>query len=86
MKRIVFGLLGSRLDWPSENDRWQRWRPSVAICQHEDFLVDRFELLYEPKLHRIATITAQDIATVSPETIIRLHELEFCDAWDFEEV
>lgn len=86
MKRIVFGLLGSRLDWPGEQDRWQRWRPTVAICQHEDFLVDRFELMYEPKLARMAATTAEDIRAISPETTVRLHEVDFRDAWDLEEV
>ncbi len=28
--------------------RWERWRPTVALCQQEDLLVDRLELLYPP--------------------------------------
>lgn len=86
MTRVVFGLLGARLDAGRGDDRWQRWRPTVAICQHEDFLIDRFELLYEPKLSGLARTTAEDIRSVSPETDVRLHELDFRDPWDLEEV
>lgn len=86
MKRVLFGLLGAKLDSGGGDDRWQRWRPTVAICQHEDFLVDRFELLYEPKLAGLAAATAEDIGSVSPETEVRRHELSFDDPWDLEEV
>lgn len=86
MKQVVFGLLGARLDRGQRGDRWQSWRPTVSICQHEDFLVDRFELLYEPKLLDLAETTAADIRSVSPETEVRLHEAGFRDPWDLEEV
>lgn len=86
MKQVVFGLLGSTLDAAGGEDRWQRWRPTVALCQQEDLLIDRFELLHEPKLAALAAATADDIRSVSPETVVRLHELAFRDAWDFEEV
>ena len=49
-------------------DRWGSWRPTVAICQHENLLVRRFELLYLPKEEALATLLAEDIASVSPET------------------
>jgi transcriptional regulatory protein RtcR len=86
MKRVVFGLLGARLDSGAGEERWKRWRPTVAICQHEDFLIDRFELLYEPHLATMAASTAGDIRSVSPETDVRLHEIGFNDPWDLEEV
>ncbi|QDU56596.1 RNA repair transcriptional activator RtcR [Aeoliella mucimassa] len=86
MKRIVFGLLGARLDAGREDSRWLRWRPTVAICQHEDYLIDRFELLYEPNYRTMAQLVTDDIGSVSPETKVNLHELEFRDPWDLEEV
>src|SRR5262245_33230093 len=87
MKQVAIGLLGQRLDSSSGGaDRWQNWRPSVAICQHEELLVDRFELLYEPNLAPLAAGVAEDIRSVSPETEVRLHEISFRDPWDFGEV
>jgi transcriptional regulatory protein RtcR len=86
MKNVVFGLLGANLDSGKGDDRWQRWRPTVALCQHEDLLIDRYELLYEPKLGGQAAATAEDMKCVSPETEVRLHEIGFGDPWDLEEV
>ncbi len=34
-KQVVIGILGSKLDAGKREDRWNSWRPSVAICQHE---------------------------------------------------
>lgn len=86
MKQVLFGLLGAKLDRGHHADRWHAWRPTVAICQQEDLLIDRFELLYEPKLGELAEATAEDIKTVSPETEVRLHPLGYQDPWDLEEV
>lgn len=87
MKQVVFGLLGTKLDRRSaKTDRWQSWRPTVALCQHEDLLVDRFELLYEPKIADLSSTVAEDIRSISPETDVRLHEVHFRDPWDLEEV
>ncbi len=87
MKNIAIGLLGQRLDsGPPDEDRWHNWRPSVALCQHEELLVDRYELLFEQHLTSMAEQVAADIRSVSPETDVRLHPLTFRDPWDFEEV
>jgi transcriptional regulatory protein RtcR len=85
-KTVVIGLLGTTLDVGEVAGRWERWRPSVSICQHEDLLIDRFELLRSTKADRLAQTVMQDIATVSPETEVRTHTIDFADAWDFEEV
>lgn len=45
MKKVVIGFLGTVLDRRGKEKRWENWRPSVAVCQHEDLLVDRFHLL-----------------------------------------
>jgi transcriptional regulatory protein RtcR len=82
---VVLGLLGSTLD-ASPRARWERWRPTIDLCRHEDFLVDRLELLHQP-LHRgLAETVSRDIGSVSPETRVALHALEFPDPWDFESV
>jgi len=85
-KHVVVGLLGARLDAGTSADRWVSWRPSVSICQHENLLVHRFELLYGPKEEKLAQLVAGDIASVSPETEVQTHCVPMKDPWDFEEV
>ena len=85
-KLVVIGLLGTTLDAGRGSKRWERWRPSVALTQHEDLLVDRFELLHgKHSLDLVATLSA-DIAHVSPETKVVKHVMDFADPWDFEGV
>ena len=78
--------MGSTLDVGKGNARWDRWRPSVALTQHEDLLVDRFELLCASHLPELATQVIADIEHVSPETKVVKRELDFQDPWDFEHV
>jgi len=51
---ITFGFLGTNLDRASGPERWSRWRPTVAMCQQEDLLISRLELLVEPKFVELA--------------------------------
>ena len=85
-KRVVFGILGPVLDKGVTTDRWTNWRPTVSICQHEDLLVDRFELIHQPRYRDLAELVAGDIAGVSPETEVVRHEMNWGDPWDFESV
>lgn len=85
-KQIVIGLLGARLDADTRPERWSAWRPSVSICQHENLLVHRFELIHGPKEEKLARLVAADIASVSPETEVCTHLVAVKDPWDFEEV
>jgi transcriptional regulatory protein RtcR len=85
-KRVVIGLIGTVLDSGHGPARWEKWRPTVSICQHEDFLVDRFELLYPRPATKLAQVVCEDIKSISPETEARKTLLDFRDAWDFEEV
>jgi transcriptional regulatory protein RtcR len=85
-KLVVLGILGTRLDAGKNESRWNHWRPSVAICQHEELLVHRLELLHQPREAELAKFVAADVRSVSPETEVRLHPLEFKDPWDFDEV
>ena len=27
--------------------RWDKWRPTISMCQHDDLLIDRLELLFD---------------------------------------
>jgi transcriptional regulatory protein RtcR len=56
------------------------------MCQHEELLIDRFELLHHPAEQRQAETVADDIRSVSPETDVRLHAIALADPWDFDEV
>lgn len=86
MKTVVLGFLGTVMDRAVGPERWSRWRPSVALCQQEDLLVGRFELLAARKYWDLAESVAADIRQISPETEVRLHDMPFEDAWDFQEV
>ncbi len=86
MTNVAIGLLGTLLDRGEGADRWSKWRPTVSLCQHEDLLIHRFELLIEKRYRKLAELVADDIRSVSPETKVRLHEVYFRDPWAFEDV
>ena len=83
---VVFGFYGATLDAGRGERRWDRWRPTVALCRHEDLLVDRLELLHSAGHEAGATQLAEDIRQVSPETHVVLRDVAIADPWDFEEV
>lgn len=83
---VCIGLLGTTLDAGRSQDRWSSWRPTVAICMQPDFVVKRLELLHGLRDKTLAHRVASDISAVSPETTVNLHEIEFGDPWDFEQV
>jgi len=85
-RTVVFGLLGIRMDASPRGNRWEWWRPTVSIFRHEEFLVDRLELLHDDKHHDLAAEVSGDIWAVSPETDVSPHVVNFRDPWDFEEV
>lgn len=86
MITVVISLLGTTLDMGKGTRRWQRWRPTVALCQHEDLRVDRLHLLYQRKFAALLERVVGDIHSVSPETTVIPQRVEFDDPWDFEEV
>jgi transcriptional regulatory protein RtcR len=85
-KLVVLGLLGTTLDRGHGPERWEHWRPSVALCQQDDLVVSRFELLYTEAHASLAAAVRDDIRHVSPETEVRLHADGASDPWDFESV
>jgi len=85
-RQVVIGLLGTTMDRGTNTRRWELWRPTVAVCQHDDLLIDRFELIYPPKFESLARTVRTDIQQISPETAVRLVPDPTLDAWDFEEV
>jgi transcriptional regulatory protein RtcR len=85
-KTVVIGFLGTQLDSGLGTGRWERWRPTVALVQREDHIVDRIELLYTRQHEALLQCVRRDIATVSPETEVRPVCLDITDPWDFGEV
>jgi len=87
MQNVIIGFLGSVLDaGGTAPSRWEKWRPTVSICQHEDFVVNRLELLYARPHTKLAQQIIEDIGTASPETTVKLHLVDPRDPWDFQEV
>jgi transcriptional regulatory protein RtcR len=83
----VISFLGSTLDAAKFGpSRWMKWRPSVGLCMHDDLRVDRFVMIHGSVHSRLAEFVSEDIASVSPETTVQRHVIDFADAWDFEEV
>lgn len=84
LHRVILGFLGSTLD-QGKIERWQRWRPSVAVCQHAGLPVDRFELIHGERHATLAQRIESDIGEIAPRTAVRRHVMDLADPWDFEE-
>jgi len=82
---VVIGMLGTTLDTGRGPKRWEKWRPTLGLCQQEDLLVHRLELLHPSAHAEMARQVAADIAQVSPETRVRLTVQDIQNPWDLEE-
>ncbi|CAM4114187.1 RNA repair transcriptional activator RtcR [Psychrobacter arenosus] len=85
-KTAVIGFLGTTLDNGYNERRWQRWRPTVSLCLHDDMLVDELHLLYSKRDKQLFDIIVADIALVSPTTQVIGHDIQLESPWDFAEV
>ncbi len=87
MKTVAISILGTTMDRRGKGDkRWDKWRPTISMCQHDDLLIDRLELLFDPKAQTLADQVTADIQRISPETTVVHNHLSFPDPWDFETV
>ncbi|WP_226668397.1 RNA repair transcriptional activator RtcR [Microbulbifer aggregans] len=87
MKTVAISILGTTLDRRGRgNKRWDKWRPNISMCQHDDLLIDRLELLFDNHSQGLADQVTEDIARISPETEVVHHRVNFQDPWDFESV
>jgi transcriptional regulatory protein RtcR len=85
--KVVIGFLGTQLDAGRGAGRWEKWRPSVSLGMHEDFLVSRLELLADQRRYGdVAHQVRADLAQVSPETEVCVRDTYIADPWDFESV
>jgi transcriptional regulatory protein RtcR len=85
-KTVVIGFLGSQLDAGQGVGRWEKWRPTISLVQHQDTQIERIELLHVPRHSSLAQAIQRDVASISPDTEVRLVTLELADPWDFGEV
>lgn len=84
---VVIGFLGSTLDASKMGpSRWNKWRPTVGLCMHEDLRVDRLELIHGQVHEGLARYITSDLAGVSPETKVVPRVMDLDNPWDFEEV
>jgi transcriptional regulatory protein RtcR len=83
---VVIGFIGTQLDSGKGSARWEKWRPTVALTQHEDVVIDRLELLFNRDPTAVVDQVTQDIRTVSPETDVVARQIDIDDPWDFEQV
>ncbi|MDD2176854.1 RNA repair transcriptional activator RtcR [Acidovorax sp. D2M1] len=84
--KVVIGFLGTQLDSGRGAGRWEKWRPTVSLVQHEDVVIGRLELLYTPAHKDLAQWVKADMAQASPETTVNLVPMPMADPWDFGEV
>jgi transcriptional regulatory protein RtcR len=82
----VIAVLGTTLDRATGAGRWARWRPTVALGQHDDFEMTHLDLLYGSDHAWLRDQVVVDLAAVSPETTVACHEVDLADPWDLEEV
>ena len=86
MQNVVIGYIGTQLDSGQSPARWEKWRPTVALAQQPDTLIHRLELIHPTRYTSLAEVLKQDIAQVSPETVVNLVPMDVADPWDFGEV
>lgn len=86
MDKVVFGFLGTTLDAGFSAARWERWRPTIALCQQEDVLIHRLVLFHGGGHNSLLRLITADIQRISPETVVEPVHLSVRDPWDFVEV
>ncbi|NQZ57262.1 MAG: sigma 54-dependent transcriptional regulator, partial [Lentisphaeraceae bacterium] len=85
-KKVLIGLLGVNKDTKGKGSRWEKWRPTVSLFQHDDIIFDRLELLYQDHYSVLADMVGNDISRISSETQTNHHLITLNNPWDFEEV
>jgi len=85
-RRVAISILGTTLDTGKWDNRWSRWRPTVALCQQPGLFIDRLELIHDNHAQPLSQRIVEDIGTVSPATEVSTNVINFRDPWDFSEV
>ncbi|NTF45224.1 transcriptional regulator [Rhizobium sp. AC27/96] len=85
-RRVAISILGTVLDAGKWENRWSRWRPTVALCQQPGLFIDRLELIHDDRSQPLCNRIVGDIGAVAPATEVRSNVINFRDPWDFSEV
>ena len=85
-QNVLFGFLGSTRDAGDTPERWEKWRPTIALGVCDDLRFDRFEIFYDTRFQNLLEIVTADFQVVSPQTTVVPNVMSFDDPWDFEEV
>jgi transcriptional regulatory protein RtcR len=84
---VVIGFVGTVLDFAGKGEqRWNKWRPTLGLCQQADLPVARLELLHQPKNVVLVERLQTDLASVAPQTQVVPRPIAIDDPWDFEAV
>lgn len=55
-KTVAIGFVGTTLDYVGKGaQRWERWRPTVGLCQQDDMVIHRLELLHDAQPRPVRT-------------------------------
>ena len=85
-RNVAIGILGLSLDSGSKDTRWEKWRPTVALCRQPGLHIDRLELITDRHADGLFSRVAADIEEVSPATEVVRHIVSIQNHWDFSEV
>jgi transcriptional regulatory protein RtcR len=85
-KNVVIGFVGTSLDSKGLSEkRWEHWRPTVSLCAHDSFPVDRLELfICKPSQNDLVQQLRADIQKISPTTEVVSHLINLEDPWNLE--
>jgi transcriptional regulatory protein RtcR len=86
MKKCVIGFIGTQLDGITSAKRWEKWRPTVSLAQHDDLQINSFELFHDKVHQHLANTVKADLLELSPQSTVNLHVSTLKNPWDFEEV
>src|SRR5450830_1388583 len=86
MDKVIFSFLGTTLDAGYSAGRWERWRPTIALCQQEDMIVNRLVLFHGGGHDSLLKLVIEDIHRISPETVVEPVRLQIRDPWNFVDV
>ena len=90
-KNVVFGILGSVMDRASRrrgrwDQRWEKWRPTVALFQQSELPIHHFCLLYNESEENLVKDIQADIEMLSPDTKVECLPVTFDAPWDLAQV
>jgi transcriptional regulatory protein RtcR len=82
----VISFLGTQLDSGTSTARWEKWRPTVALAQHDDLQLGTLELIYPTPYTALMARVVQDVVDASPATTVNPVRMDLANPWDFGEV